>query len=101
MKVLHLLDHALPIQSGYAFRSDAILRALQGRGLELCALTSPKHEGNSESHGPIRYFHASRVSGSGALAQARCVREARLALKRLIATERPDVIHAHSPCLNG
>ena len=44
LKILHILDHSLPLHSGYSFRSQAILRAQRKRGWEPVALTSPKHE---------------------------------------------------------
>ena len=32
VKILHLFDHSLPLQTGYTFRSMAILRAQRARG---------------------------------------------------------------------
>ena len=34
-RVLHVLDHSLPLHSGYTFRTRAILKAQQGHGLDL------------------------------------------------------------------
>jgi hypothetical protein len=42
MKVLHVLDHSLPVQSGYAFRSAAIIREQRRMGWETVQLTGPK-----------------------------------------------------------
>ena len=33
MRILHILDHGLPLQSGYTFRTRAILKAQEGRGM--------------------------------------------------------------------
>jgi hypothetical protein len=33
-RILHLLDHSLPLHSGYTFRTRAILKAQEGLGLE-------------------------------------------------------------------
>ena len=33
MRVLHVLDHSLPLHSGYAFRTRAIMRAQLADGL--------------------------------------------------------------------
>ena len=42
-RVLHLLDHSLPLHSGYTFRTRAILRAQQEAGLEVRAITGLRH----------------------------------------------------------
>ena len=43
MKVLHVLDHSLPLISGYSIRSDYILRTQRRLGIDPLAVTSPKH----------------------------------------------------------
>ena len=40
-KVLHVLDHSLPLHSGYTFRTRAILKAQQAMGLEGCSVYVP------------------------------------------------------------
>jgi len=44
MKILHILDHSLPLHSGYTFPSQNIFREQRKRGWEPVVLTSPKHE---------------------------------------------------------
>jgi hypothetical protein len=41
MRILHVLDHGLPLHSGYAFRTRAIVKAQQGRGWDVACLTGP------------------------------------------------------------
>jgi hypothetical protein len=43
-RVLHILDHSLPLQSGYTFRTRAILKAQQADGLEVRAVTGLRHK---------------------------------------------------------
>ncbi|MFQ5957863.1 MAG: glycosyltransferase WbuB, partial [Alphaproteobacteria bacterium] len=43
MRILHILDHSIPLHSGYAFRTLAILREQRALGWETFQLTSPKH----------------------------------------------------------
>ncbi|HEX9593843.1 MAG TPA: glycosyltransferase WbuB, partial [bacterium] len=43
MRILHVLDHSLPVHSGYTFRTRAILREQHRLGWETVHLTSPKH----------------------------------------------------------
>ena len=43
MRILHILDHGLPVQSGYTFRTRAILKAQERRGWQVAAVTGPRH----------------------------------------------------------
>lgn len=107
INVLHVLDHSLPEQSGYAFRSHAILRELQRQGIGLEVITSPKQgkvaEPAEEIDG-IRYLRTAlpgNAATSGVMGQARTVRSTRRRICDLLGGGAVDVIHAHSPCLNG
>ena len=42
-RILHVLDHGLPLQSGYSFRTRAILKAEELAGLEVRAVTGLRH----------------------------------------------------------
>jgi PEP-CTERM/exosortase A-associated glycosyltransferase len=105
-RVLHVLDHSLPEQSGYASRSHAILTALTEMGLHVDAITSPKHgacEAASETIDAVRYLRTGTGEGtnSGAAGQVRTVLATRHRARRYLATHGADLVHAHSPCLNG
>ena len=43
MKILHILDHSIPLHSGYTFRTRAILGQQRKMGWETAHLTSTKH----------------------------------------------------------
>ncbi len=105
MKVLHVFDHSLPHHSGYSFRSESILKSLRACGVQTSHLTSAKHVHDGallEMHGELEFFRCPTViSGSGPYAQLRCIAVLRKAIRELVAQEHPDVIHCHSPCLNG
>jgi D-inositol-3-phosphate glycosyltransferase len=47
LRVLHVLAHGMPRMSGYAVRSHNILRAQQGAGLEVLAVTGPYYGGQA------------------------------------------------------
>ena len=110
LTVLHVLDHSLPVHSGYAFRSDAILQTQMRRGWQVSAVTSPKHAESSNG----AWTPEERVRGVTYGRTLGC-RRSRLPLisewrvmaaltRRLAAIareRRPDVLHAHSPILNG
>ena len=42
-RVLHVLDHSLPMHSGYTFRTRAILKAQEAMGLEVRGVTGQRH----------------------------------------------------------
>lgn len=119
MRVLHVLDHSLPLHSGYTFRTAALLREQRALGWDTHHLTSPKQglgnkldkhpdstqdEGHAEQVGAF-LFHRTRAA-TGLAARLPVLRE--LALMRQLARRietlarriQPDLIHAHSPVLN-
>lgn len=108
MRILHALDHSLPSQSGYAFRSAAILREQRRLGWETTQLTGPKHAGGNGEPALIDGIRYERAPNNCAWCahipagnQLAVITSLRARLAELVARDRPDVIHAHSPCLNG
>lgn len=108
--VLHVLDHSLPLHSGYAFRSQNIVETQQAHGWRPLVLTSPKHEASwakplaaSELIGGVRYYRSGQSTGRRIpiAAEFALMRKLYKRLVELIETERPHVIHAHSPVLNA
>ncbi|GHC91867.1 TIGR04063 family PEP-CTERM/XrtA system glycosyltransferase [Novosphingobium pokkalii] len=106
-RILHVLDHSLPLHSGYTFRTRAILKAQQGHGLEVRGVTGLRHAGPAMADDPETHdgllFH--RTPGeAGGPPGLREWREAGLLADRIVdlaRTWRPDVLHAHSPALCG
>ena len=47
MRILHFFDHSIPLHSGYAFRSQAILEQQRAFGWETFHVTGPKHHQDS------------------------------------------------------
>lgn len=109
LQVLHVLDHSLPLQSGYTFRTLALLREQHALGWQTFHLTSPKHYASGmleeEEVGGLHFFRT--PVRSRALARvpvvdnAMVIRATAARIDQLIQRLRPDIIHAHSPCLNG
>jgi PEP-CTERM/exosortase A-associated glycosyltransferase len=108
LRVLHVLDHSIPLHSGYTFRTRAILNQQRALGWHTEHLTSPKHEGAAadvEEVDGLR-FHRTRVPDtamrrSSLAGPFTVIRDTRRRLESLIPELRPDVLHAHSPSLNG
>jgi PEP-CTERM/exosortase A-associated glycosyltransferase len=108
LRVLHVLDHSVPLHSGYAFRTLAILREQRRLGFETLQLTSTKHYGAAadvEEFEGLR-FYRTRVDPGGwrarpLLNQWAVIHDTSVRLDQLVGELRPDLLHAHSPCLNG
>lgn len=101
MRILHVLDHSVPLHSGYTFRTLAILREQHRRGWDTLQLTTPKQGAGTlreESVDGLRLLRTPSAPGTGLLAQMRLT-AARIA--EVVRDERPDLIHAHSPVLNA
>ena len=104
-RVLHVLDHSLPLHSGYTFRTRAILKAQQGLGLEVRGITGLRHLADGPDCEEVDgiTFHRTRGQASGP-AGVRAWREINLLAAAIVALAqdwRPDVLHAHSPALCG
>ena len=65
---LHVLDHSIPLQSGYTFRTRAILREQRRMGWETFHLTSPKHSAPGAPEEEVDGLHFYRTPpATGAL----------------------------------
>ena len=104
-RVLHVLDHSLPLHSGYTFRTRAILKAQQGAGIEVRGITGLRQSSEGpaceEIDGLIFHRTSGSVSGLPGLREWREIGALATAIAKLCAEWRPDVIHAHSPALCG
>jgi len=107
-RVLHILDHSVPLQSGYTFRTLGILREQRALGWETFHLTSPKHGPCSALEEDVDGLRFSRTPfAPGVLAHVQTLRE--IALMRVTARRleevaravRPHVLHARAPVLTA
>lgn len=108
MKILHVLDHSIPLHSGYTFRTRAILEQQRAFGWHTFHVTSAKHKGNSSSQEDIdtfRFFRSQDPSGwflnLPIINQFAVVHSLEERLDEVISEVEPDILHAHSPALNG
>lgn len=109
MRILHVLDHSLPLHSGYAFRTIAILRESSALGYETVQLTSPKQGGSPEVREeqvegwlfhrtpPVRGL----VTDLPAFGELELMGELAHRIEVLVRRYRPHLLHAHSPVLNA
>lgn len=108
MHVLHILDHSLPLQSGYVYRTMGILGAQRGFGWSTAQLTTPRQAAALNAHEQCDgwQFHRtpapkgwlSRQPGLAYLAEMQATQQR---IVTLLGDEKPDIVHAHSPVLNG
>tara|TARA_R110002126_G_scaffold10245_16_gene46497 strand:+ start:214 stop:1428 length:1215 start_codon:yes stop_codon:yes gene_type:complete len=108
MKILHIFDHSLPLHSGYTFRSRAILQQQRKLGFTTCHVTSPKHPATEQATETAEGFDFHRTKAYQSwfwrlpvLKELAVVLALKKRLVQLIKTEQPDILHAHSPALNG
>jgi PEP-CTERM/exosortase A-associated glycosyltransferase len=108
MRILHVLDHSIPLHSGYTFRTLSILKQQRARGWETFHLTGPKQgvvTANEECVDGWRFFRTppstsvfGRIPG---VAELELMCRVRDRMARAVEQVRPDILHAHSPVLNA
>lgn len=105
MRILHVLDHSIPLHSGYTFRTAAILREQRALGWETYHLTSAKQGSTAaavEDVDGLRFYRCEVPAAAPAgINEWRLMRSTEKRLEQLARELRPDVLHAHSPVLNA
>ena len=101
MRILHVLDHSIPLHSGYTFRTLAILREQRKLGWRTIHLTSPKQGAATVLKEEVDGWTFHRTPSASGIGLAR---QMQLTARRIACVARetePDLIHAHSPVLNA
>jgi PEP-CTERM/exosortase A-associated glycosyltransferase len=107
LRILHVLDHALPLQSGYVFRTLGILGQQRRMGLETVQLVAPRQQAGEGSYTADGWTFHRTPAPRGPLARAPVLsylaemRATEARILELARAERVDLIQAHSPALNG
>lgn len=108
VRILHILDHSIPLHSGYTFRTRNILQQQRALGWETVHVTGSKHLNPVGLEEDVDGFHFYRTpapegftSRLPILDQLAVVNSLSDRLDEVIAREKPDILHAHSPSLNG
>jgi glycogen(starch) synthase len=105
MRILHILDHGLPLQSGYTFRTRAILSAQMRRGHQVLAVTGARQGLSEAAEEVIDGITFARTTPPRALPTPLGEWREVAALAARIDAEverfRPDVLHAHSPLFSA
>ena len=108
MRVLHVLDHSIPLHSGYTFRTRSILREQRALGWETFHVTGSKQHSGDQLEDTVDGLHFYRTPASkSALAKLPVLNQKEVIdgltrrLAEIIPQVKPDVLHAHSPSLNA
>ncbi|MFL6675154.1 MAG: TIGR04063 family PEP-CTERM/XrtA system glycosyltransferase [Massilia sp.] len=108
MRVLHVLDHSIPLHSGYTFRTRSILREQRALGWETFHVTGSKQHSGDMQEETVDGLHFYRTAvAKGPLARLPVLNQKEVIdgltrrLAEIIPQIKPDVLHAHSPSLNA
>jgi glycogen(starch) synthase len=104
MRILHILDHGLPLQSGYTFRTRAILKAQEALGWTVAAVTGPRHGVTAAAMETVDglTFHRT-VAGvkPGPVGEVAGIAAFARRIEAAVEAFEPDVLHAHSPVIDA
>ena len=104
-RILHILDHSLPLHSGYTFRTRAILKSQQASGLDVRGITGQRHAADGpaieEADGLTFYRTPGEAEGPVGVREWREIGALAKAIEKTCEEWRPDILHAHSPALCG
>ncbi|QTD55241.1 TIGR04063 family PEP-CTERM/XrtA system glycosyltransferase [Parasphingorhabdus cellanae] len=108
-RILHILDHSLPLHSGYCFRTRAIMKAQIASGLHVAGVTGVRQNQHGfEATAPLEqadgldfYRTLSDVGGPSPVREWREISVFADRIGEVVEEWRPDILHAHSPALNG
>jgi PEP-CTERM/exosortase A-associated glycosyltransferase len=108
VRILHILDHSLPLHSGYTFRTLSILQEQRRLGWETFHLTGPKQDAGDSAdetvdgwrffRTPFRRRRLRTVPGVAELAMMNALTRR---LEAVIDEVHPQLLHAHSPVLDA
>ena len=108
MRILHILDHSIPLHSGYTFRTMSILNEQRRMGWDTYHLTSTKQGQTDtllEHVGDLSFYRTQatrgRLSRMPVMNQLEVVWQLEKRLAEVVKEVKPMLLHAHSPSLNG
>lgn len=108
MRILHVLDHSIPLHSGYTFRTVSLLREQRALGWQTFHVTSPKQgktDPDVQTVDGMGFYRTpvtpAAMNGWPVLGQLRLIGQLTRRLREVATEVKPDVIHAHSPVLNA
>jgi glycosyltransferase involved in cell wall biosynthesis len=108
MRIIHILDHSLPLQSDYSRRTIAILKEQRALGWETFHLTGPNQGPSAAIEEQVEGWHFYRtpppggiLEGVPVLGEFELMGEIAFRIEQVAKRVRPHILHAHSPVLNA
>ena len=108
MRVLHVFDHSLPIVSEYSRRGIQFIKEQRRQGIETIQVTGVDHDLPFEAIEEVDgiEFHRCKkshnlISKLPVFKQKMSVNILQKKIEEIVVTESIDIIHAHSPSING
>lgn len=108
LRIFHILDHSVPLHSGYSFRTLATLTHQRQLGWDTFHITSAKHHLVTAPEEDVDGFHFYRTAPSNSalhrlpgLQQLAVICDLRARVEHALEQVHPDILHAHSPALNA
>ena len=105
MRILHVLDHSLPLHSGYSFRTRALMLGSRRRGWETVHLTTPRHTrpgpDPETADGLMFYRTPAPPARPPVWREMAEIAATQKCLDALVDETKPDILHAHSPLLTA
>ena len=114
LKILHVLEKSLPDTGGYTIRARAIIENQIKLGMQVVVVTSPLMppemvKGEVETLFGVKHYRTNSIPVPASartrigryITRALMLYRYRKELTRIVADEKPDVIHAHSSYLNA
>jgi PEP-CTERM/exosortase A-associated glycosyltransferase len=108
VRILHILDHSLPLHSGYTFRTLSILEEQKRIGWETFHLTGPRQNSAERLEETVEGWHffrtpfdRKRLARLPAIAELVKMSVLTRRLEAVARQVRPQLLHVHSPVLNA
>jgi len=108
MRVIHVLDHSLPLATSYALRTIAMLEEQRALGWETFHLTGPRHPCGRNTEEDVDGWHFYRTPHPGGLLEGvpglgtvELMGEIAYRIEQIARRVRPHILHAHSPIVNA
>ena len=104
MRILHVLDHSLPLHSGYTFRTRAIMKAQEAMGWDVLGVTGVRQKGGAgvETAEGLTFHRTPPIANRPpVLSELAEINAFARRIDAVAAEFRPDILHAHSPVLDA